>query len=786
MTKKKTTQIHVSQEDNTQAQHILEQYHQIADDLHVVTSREQAEAALASINSTSEAVQMALLKALSTEHDADAADVLIAINELSPIKNVRKEAKRSLIRLEEARIYPSWSPPGEPIPLISLASSSTNPPRFWKGIVTDTMEQGEVQLLLCWEQGEDYKETRVLGFLLDFWHDGVKDFFTTVESKRSLDKLIDRMKTSVPGIETVDCTLAKGRRLIKDALAINKTHGTVPARDYQMHLSLVNELIMAPQFQIVDSSEALDLEEIEDDYEEQSIIDPNWTPMEVVTNFVNAWVDEDYGLAYDLLTGDSSLHEGLARNEWIERREAWADKAEPENLQPNFIYEREPQKSGIWLPSPFSASRAATRKEVEAGWSIELAKTTPSETSLPELPQATAVYQETGRHWFWTTYILVQENNEWRIQSMADEGKNAQSLAVAELKKQVEAHDKRLEEITKKHKPTDPDASQRLEEILRHLMQSAYYTDVLLKHVPFDRMLYQEAAARMILFNEFERSLVYLEALHRFQEESGDILRQIGAVQIQLSESYFEDLDDERAEHFQELAEANLRESLALEDHALGRMVLAELLVDRGEHLDEATDHLHQALALTTNPIEEAAIETKLGDISIDQEEYEQALEHYQRVAEMAPDSGEAWANIGEAYAMLKDFEEAEANYRHALELEGDEVAIYSDLSRMYFQDGQLQKAAEVLEEGLRLNPDSPQLRAYLASVLATNGNFDRAEELLDEAEDLDPDLPMLPVFRQIVEVNRLQQEFDAKEAKKPRQIGNVNKPNKPNKRKKR
>ncbi|HLY30946.1 MAG TPA: hypothetical protein VKQ36_07950, partial [Ktedonobacterales bacterium] len=43
----------------------------------------------------------------------DAADLLIAINELGQQKNARKEAKRSLIQLQSQRIYPNWKPPAE-------------------------------------------------------------------------------------------------------------------------------------------------------------------------------------------------------------------------------------------------------------------------------------------------------------------------------------------------------------------------------------------------------------------------------------------------------------------------------------------------------------------------------------------------------------------------------------------------------------------------------------------------------------------------------------------------
>src|SRR5256885_13809311 len=131
MAKKKNTQISVSQEDNAQAQHILEQYHQIANDLHASADQKQAEAALTEINDMPEGAQFALLKALSKELNTDAADVLTAIYELSPIKSVRKEARRSLIRLEGARIYPQWKPPVQPAVVVQVTDA---PLRFWQGI----------------------------------------------------------------------------------------------------------------------------------------------------------------------------------------------------------------------------------------------------------------------------------------------------------------------------------------------------------------------------------------------------------------------------------------------------------------------------------------------------------------------------------------------------------------------------------------------------------------------------------------------------------------------------
>src|ERR1700724_1647449 len=120
MTSKKSQQPFVPQGDDAHLQHLLEQRHSIAEALHGSSSRIQADTILAQITSNAEGTQLALLKALAKQRDVDAADVLLALNELAPDKAVRKEARRGLIQLASSKIYPSWTPePARPAETVS-------------------------------------------------------------------------------------------------------------------------------------------------------------------------------------------------------------------------------------------------------------------------------------------------------------------------------------------------------------------------------------------------------------------------------------------------------------------------------------------------------------------------------------------------------------------------------------------------------------------------------------------------------------------------------------------
>src|SRR5579863_3163018 len=149
MSQRKDRDITVSPETNEQIQHILDNIHTIAQNLHESSTEAQVKSILTEIDNLPAAIQMALLKALSKQPETDAADVLLAINELSDDKIIRKEARRSLIQLEAAKIQPRWQTLVSKTPAISAGTS--NLPRYWKGFVTLSREEGEVQLALCWE-----------------------------------------------------------------------------------------------------------------------------------------------------------------------------------------------------------------------------------------------------------------------------------------------------------------------------------------------------------------------------------------------------------------------------------------------------------------------------------------------------------------------------------------------------------------------------------------------------------------------------------------------------------
>jgi tetratricopeptide (TPR) repeat protein len=733
MSRKKETETLISQEDTTQVQRLLARYHQIAHDLHHSTNQEQAEAALTDITALSETAQLALLKALSKENTTASADILAAVNALSQHKELRKEARRSLIRLESTKTYPQWIPPIARTPAVTV--NTPNAPRFWKGVVTQSREQGEMQLGLFWEQGYDYSEVRSLLLLLDFWRDGVKDVIVETSNKHHAEEHITEMRTRLTDTMVVDCTLAEGKRLIEEALSVNKWRGTTPSKDYRSHQPIINQLVL----------QASDLEEERG----RTFIDPELEDQETIVNFLGAWSLGDYGLAYDLLTEGSSNREGLLRDEWIERRRAWADEAQPIRLQLGFVHERERSQSTLWVPTPILGGRLSSRKEIEVGWSLEL-KDTPLSGTLPEMPMGTAINKDTGRHWFWTSYILVREQNAWRIQYITDEGANTQGLPITELQKRIQEYEAAID--AKLAQRETGNINEIVQELTWRLIQLLHFYDALIARLPFDRKVCEDAYSRALVTANSERILVYLERLaQRFPEQKAETLRRLGATLAALAYQSADQGLTERKELLIRRAETALREALTLDDSAKGHALLAELLSSENRN-DEAEAEFLQAKMTTPTLEEDASIEAGLGNIAMRRERMDEAIAHYRRVADINPKYPGIWFNLGFAYRLLGQLDEAEASYKRALEIEPQNEMSYTELVALYMNRQETAQARAIVEQGVRANPDSAMLHALLASVLLELGDMRGAQHEIKEAEEIDPELPVVREVRQYID----------------------------------
>jgi len=728
MSTKKETSTQLSPEENTQVADLLAGYPQLAQQLLETPDQEHVESVLAAIFQAPLPVQIAFIKALGRENRSTAADIVSALHTFSPEKEVRKEARRAIIRLESSKTYPKWKAPATPGVLAQLPTP--NAPRFWKGYASATREEGEVVLILCWEQGIDYKEAHMLSFILDFWEAGVKDFFTLSGTKRRIEERTGELRGQGRILQLSSCTLAEGKRLLQEALGVNEWRKAPLNNDFRQQLPNVKRLVLEANEAGFDSG--------------QTFIAPDMEAQELVVNFIGGWSFGDYALAYDLLSIDNPLRQAQSRDEWIEQHRAWYDEAQPTRMKLGFVHEQE---------ADIQPDAMANERLTEVGWSLELSDTQLGGT-IDEMPMGTAVNKESGRHWFWTNYALAKEDGAWRIREIVDEGAALQGLPVEELQERIKSYESAIDSRLE-HREEDPESFQ--EEVAWRLTQLLHFDDALLAQIAEpDYQTYQEAYEHALLTGDPERMVIYLERMNqRFPEHKADTLRRLGSTLAEMAYHSEGEETKERRQHLLARAEEILREVVSIEDNAMNRALVAELLMS-SDRDDEARDEFQKAAALLPNESANvnlhASIEAGLGNVAMRAKRYKEAIPHYEKVAELDPTYAGVWFSLGFANRLINNKTDAETYYVQGLAMEPIDPRIYSELTAIYVQRKEYSRAQSLLEDGLKRSPETAYLHMLIASVYAESGDKRQAKRHIEEAERLDPESDIISVVHKQIE----------------------------------
>jgi tetratricopeptide (TPR) repeat protein len=120
----------------------------------------------------------------------------------------------------------------------------------------------------------------------------------------------------------------------------------------------------------------------------------------------------------------------------------------------------------------------------------------------------------------------------------------------------------------------------------------------------------------------------------------------------------------------------------------------------------------------------------------------EEALRHYQKAVEIAPDFYPARNNIGSHYLDQQRYAEARKEFAEVVRLNQSDAAGYFNLSNVCMLMGDLKEAQRYLDEGLRRQPDAALGQFLLGMLEMQNGKMTEAEGALKHAMELDPMMP--------------------------------------------
>ena len=119
----------------------------------------------------------------------------------------------------------------------------------------------------------------------------------------------------------------------------------------------------------------------------------------------------------------------------------------------------------------------------------------------------------------------------------------------------------------------------------------------------------------------------------------------------------------------------------------------------------------------------------------------EEALRHYQRAVELAPQFYAARNNLGLAYMAKADFANARQQFEKVISINPADTEAYFNLGNVYLLTNNLPQAGQTIQEGLQRQPDSAFGKFLLGSVYSRTGNQQGAEKLFTDCLRLDPSM---------------------------------------------
>lgn len=741
--------------------------------------RDAVAAQLAPVDAAEEPVQQAFAARLGEARGpraTDAAEVANALGELSARREVAREARRARIRLRSAGALPTLDlarSAGRMTAAPEAEAAATPAPLLVEAHVTRTREQGEVSMVLAWQEGNDPNIVRGCVMTLDFWRQGVKHFELSepITRRRFIEDILGDLRSELDA-ETATVTWAQARLLLLEALDVNAWRGTEPDATYLRHQNLMRTRLL----DLPDSDEAraaVAEEEARAEREgDRAYLATDLDPDETVANWLGTWCFGDYGAAYDLLANDHPSHQEQTRDAYIAQRRQWADEARPGSLRLTLVRDQAQRASALWVPGAAGVVAPGGRRDVEAFWSVTV-NASPLGGALPELPLATLTSKETGRHWYWTAYTLERDRatSVWRIARNRDEGAASQSLTIEELQKRIQEAHAAVEKMTAAPppEPGSEAADEALREITGALTSALHYSDALSVRLPLDESIHRGAITDAQSLGNYERAAALLE---RMQGRFGDPVRttfelgiQYYMIVIQLSQQ-----GDVGAAHtWLERAVSTFRQAAEAQPSGEHLQALGEALARQG-HYSQAVASLREAVALNPG---RGSIHADLADVlmseasgeNLDAPAGQSAPDEATRLQRVR-EAGRAalielrealrldrslpslYSRMGAIYEVLDQQEDAVLAFQEAVRHEPNDPQAHFTLGTFYLSRREPERALTELEEAAHLAPSSLPIRVNLAACYVALERWRDAERELDFVDEVRPGLPQIAELR--------------------------------------
>ena len=164
---------------------------------------------------------------------------------------------------------------------------------------------------------------------------------------------------------------------------------------------------------------------------------------------------------------------------------------------------------------------------------------------------------------------------------------------------------------------------------------------------------------------------------------------------------------------------------------------LVKIFKDEGKH-DRLVDICERAVTAQSEDID---LLSALGDAYLRNGQTDKAVEIFEKITEMEPDSSMFFINFGDALISAGDFTGGEKAYDTAVTIDPSEAPLfYGKLGDTYLKAGQYEKSENAYRKSLRYEPEKSLYYCNLGDVLVKQGKLEDANAAYEDAVRIDPE----------------------------------------------
>lgn len=160
------------------------------------------------------------------------------------------------------------------------------------------------------------------------------------------------------------------------------------------------------------------------------------------------------------------------------------------------------------------------------------------------------------------------------------------------------------------------------------------------------------------------------------------------------------------------------------------------------------------------------AVQLQLGHLCEEFGDIDQAVSHYEIVAEEEPDVATHHATLGIAYLNAQELDKAHDTLERALEIDADIAEVQHGLGVYHIHRADYARALEYLERACKLKPGDASIRINLSSTLAKRNRHDEALRHINRAlksnkSDLGAHLTLCDILAQVGDIDASTREVE-------------------------